>query len=319
MNSYHCSRFDVSLRTPPSLLFCFSLLLTAFFLAMPGTARTATAPTTDQNNTQQFIITPFEVQTETPHPHLQTGLANILATRVTKRTGHAVALHSTAADKMTDLLYQHDNTSAVHKILQEMGNTYLLAGTLKEKKEGYEITIQVFGDRPTAQITLSQTFKRLDRALSVLDDLSLDIAEKIFSIARPKKTDVAAASDGLEGFHTAHPERMYKEKKYNNKEDSKKISNSKIQLSNLSIQHLGKDTLPSSAALAMAAGDLNNDGKNEFVILERGNLALYHRTKNSSSFQRIASQPIASHLGLHTVYLADLDNNGLQEIYIGAS
>ena len=52
--------------------------------------------------------------------------------------------------------------------------------------------------------------------------------------------------------------------------------------------------------------------------MERANLALYHKGPNSS-FQRIAFQPLARHLGLHTVYLADLDNNGLQEIYIGAS
>ncbi|MDU9050310.1 MAG: VCBS repeat-containing protein [Candidatus Electrothrix sp. Rat3] len=265
---------------------------------------------------QQIIIPPFEVQTRTPHPHLQTGLANILATRVTKRTGHILAPHTTETDRMTELLRQQDNV-AVQKIIEEMDNTYLLAGTLKEKTEGYEITIHVFGHRPTSQIALSQTFNQLDRALSALDELSLDITEKIFSIPRPKETQIAAENGGLEGFHTAHPERFFKEKGYS----AEVTTESEIKNTDFGIQSIQSSTkgiLPSSTPLAMAAGDLNNDGKKEFVILERAHLALYHKGMNAS-FQRIASQPIASHLGLHTVYLADLDNNGLQEIYIGAS
>lgn len=100
---------------------------------MPGPAKTADIPMTARVPEQQIIIPPFEVQTRTPHPHLQTGLANILATRVTKRTGHILAPHTTETDRMTELLRQQDNV-AVQKIIEEMDNTYLLAGTLKEKQ-----------------------------------------------------------------------------------------------------------------------------------------------------------------------------------------
>ncbi len=283
---------------------------------MPGTASTADTPTAARISEQQIIIPPFDVQTGTPHPHLQAGLANILATRVTKRTGHILALHSTETDRMTELLRQQDN-AAVQKIIQNMDNTYLLAGTLKEKTEGYKITIHVFSHRPAAQISLSQTFNQLDRALSALDELSLNIAEKIFSIPRPKETQIAAETSGIEGFHTAHPERFFKEKEYSTEVTTEpEIKNTDFGIRG--IQSSQKDILPSSTALAMTVGDLNNDGKEEFVILEQANVALYHRGPNSS-FQRIAFQPIARHLGLHMIYLADLDNNGLQEIYIGAS
>ncbi|MCI5161686.1 MAG: VCBS repeat-containing protein [Candidatus Electrothrix sp. AX5] len=319
MNSYHCPLFATILRTPSSLLFRFYLIFTTFLLTMPGAASTANTPTAARISEQQIIIPPFEVQTGTPHPHLRAGLANILATRVTKRTGHILAPHSTETDRVTALLRQQDN-AAVQKIIQDMDNTYLLAGTLKEKTEGYKITIHVFSHRPAAQISLSQTFNQLDRALSALDELSLDIAEKIFSIPRPKKTQIVAETSELEGFHTAHPERFFKEKEYSTEVTTEPaIKNTDFGIRNIrDIQSSKKDILPSSTALSMAAGDLNNDGKKEFVILEQANVALYHRGPNSS-FQRIAFQPITRHLGLHTVYLADLDKNGLQEIYIGAS
>ncbi|MCI5125407.1 MAG: VCBS repeat-containing protein [Candidatus Electrothrix sp. AR5] len=327
MNSYHCHHFAVRLRTMPSLLFRLYILLTIVFLTIPVTASTTETTGDKQNRGKDkiIIIPPFKVQTRTPHPHLQTGLANILATRVTKRTGHIIAPHSTETDQLTDLLRQQDN-GAVQKIIQAMDDTYLLAGTLKEKKQGYEIKIHVFAHRPTAQISLSQTFNQLDRALSVLDELSLDIAERIFSVPRPKKAAVTAETGRLEGFHTAHPERLFKEKKYSlDVTAGSKIKNTDFGIQGTQdiqsiqgIQSSRKDILPSLTVLAMAVGDLNNDGKEEFVILEKANVALYHRDPKGS-FQRIAFQPLARHLGLHTMYLADLDNNGLQEIYIGAS
>ncbi|MCI5149510.1 MAG: VCBS repeat-containing protein, partial [Candidatus Electrothrix sp. MAN1_4] len=272
------------------------------------------------NAEEQLIIPPFDVHTTTPQPHLQTGLAHILATRVTQKTNHIVTPHNATTEKLTDLLRQQDH-AAIQKILQKISNTYLLAGTLTEKEQGYEIIIHVFGHRPTAQISLSQTFNRLDQALSALDELSLDIAEKIFSIPRPKKAKIVATGNGLEGFHTAHPERIFKEGKYNNaKEVRQDTLNLKPETtrSDLGILLSKKTILPSSTALAMAVGDLNNDGNEEFVILERANIILYHKGQDAS-FQRIAFQPLASHLGLHTIHLADLDKNGLQEIYIGAS
>ncbi|MCW5209818.1 VCBS repeat-containing protein, partial [Desulfobulbus sp. US1] len=115
--------------------------------------------------------------------------------------------------------------------------------------------------------------------------------------------------------HTAHPERLFKEKKHSADEIT---TGPEIKNTSFGIQSSRRDILPSSTALAMTAGDLNNDGKEEFVLLEKASVALYHRSPNSS-FQRIAFQPLARHLGLHTVHLADLDNNGLLEIYIGAS
>ncbi len=323
MNSYHCSHFALHLRTQATLLFYTYITLIICLIAiptLPNTGQSAESPSTAQNTHQDqynIIIPPFVVQTKTPQPHLQTGLANILATRVTRKTGHIIAAHNTSTDKITALLRQQDH-AAVQKILQKRGTTYLLAGTLTEKEQGYEMRVQVFGRQPAAQISLSQTFNRLDQALSAVDELSLDIAEKIFSIPRPQEAQLVTENDGLEGFHTAHPERIFKEKKYNAQNFEKNITESEVKNSDFGILSAKKDILPSSTALAMAVADLNNDGKEEFIILERANIALYHRAPDTS-FQRIAFQPLARHLGLHTVHLADLDNNGLQEIYIGAS
>lgn len=325
MTPRHYSRFTFYRQTQVTLLsYVYTFLYTSAckiliacfagcFVLISSTGDTAETPSA--NSKERLIIPPFDIQTTTPQAHLQTGLANILATRVTQKTNHIVSPHNATTEKLTALLRQQDYVT-VQEILHSMGNTYLLAGTLTEKKQGYEIIVHVFGHRPTAQISLSQTFNRLDHALSALDDLALDIAEKIFFIPRPEKAEIVV-TDGLEGFHTAHPERIFKEGKYSAKEVNQDILKPETKRSDFGILSSNKITLPSSTALAMAVGDLNNDGNEEFVILERANIIIYH--KGTDAFQRIASQPLARHLGLHTIHLADLDNNGLQEIYIGAS
>ena len=322
MNSYHRHHPAVGLQPALVFFFRFFLMSTGLFFIMPEAANTAELPTPTRNSEQQIIIPPFAVQTGTPHPHLQSGLANILATRITKRTGRVIAPHSAETDRLTELLRRQDNDT-VQEIIQGMDNTYLLAGSLKEKEESYEITIQVFGQRPATRTSFSQPFNQLDRALSALDELSLDIAEKVFSVPRPKKIKVAAQSGGINGFRTTHPERLFKERAYRADAEVTTAPESKnvafaLQGGGQGIQAARRDVLPSSTALSMVAGDLNNDGTEEFVFLEKAALTVYHQGPGAS-FQRIAVQPIAGYLGLHTVYLADLDNNGLQEIYIGAS
>jgi TolB-like protein len=320
MNSSHRSHFALRLQLQATtLLYYVYCTVIACLVAIPNTGQ-STEPTTTQNsryNQTEIIIPPFAVQTKKPQPHLQTGLANILATRITQKTGHSVTAHHEQTDKLTELLRQQDNMT-IQKIIQQQENTYLLAGTLKEKNQGYEMRVQAFGQQPTAHISLSQTFNRLDQALSAVDELSLDIAEKIFSIPRPQKAQFTAEHDGLEGFHTAHPERIFKEKKYTTKNVVDELTDSEVKTSAFGILSSKTDTLPISTAVAMSVADLNNDGKNEFIILERANVAIYHKTPDAS-FQRVSFQPLARHLALHTMHLADLDNNGLQEIYIGAS
>ncbi|MCI5113387.1 MAG: VCBS repeat-containing protein [Candidatus Electrothrix sp. AW1] len=335
MNSYY---WPQSFRLAPylrnqakRLLFVPFILIASFVacLALHSNIGFAAENPAARGAEKQIIIPPFKVQTKHPQPYLQTGLANILATRITKKTGYIVASHSPTTDMLTDLLAQQ-NYIRVQKILQKMDNTYLLAGVLREKQQGYEMTIHVFEHRPKAQISLSQKFQRLDRALSTVDELAVNIAEKVFSISRPTKDQVIPASNGFEEFHTAHPERIFKDKKFGANITQPKVKDNAFSkpssgmsssggISSSEMSSSKKYILPSSSTpLAIAVGDLNNDGKDEVIILERATLALYHTGPNAS-LQRIAFQPLASHLALHTVYLADLDHNGLQEIYIGAS
>lgn len=317
MNSCHRLHLNIFLRTASAFFF-------VLFLHLFLTASSQHAAEASENPQPQVIIPPFAIETRTPQPHLQTGLANILATRIGEKTGYIIAPHSSETDSLEALLQQHDN-AAMQKMIQGMKNISLLAGTLKEKEKGYEIIIQVFSSQSTAQLALSRTFNRLDSTLSTLDELALDIAEKVFSLPRPEKTESIPSDNGFQGFRTAHPERIFKEKRYSDEKGEKNektdadITQAAVKKNGLlETQSSRKDILPSSTALAMAAGDLDKDGKNEFVVLEKANVVLYHRNPDSS-FQAIAFQPVASHLGLHTVHLADLDHNGLQELYIGAS
>jgi TolB-like protein len=263
----------------------------------------------------KMIILPFTIQTSTPQAHLRTGLTNILATRMTKRTGLVAIQRNSKRDELTTLLQQGDH-QAIKKILKSMEGDYLLLGGLGQQEVGYEIAIHVFSRHNNAPASFSANINNLTRTLSAMDELSIDIAEKIFNIPRPEKQlgAIADNNDGMSGFQTSHPDRAYKQGLYNKEaiEHPELAENSTFRI--LSSR---RSEIISTSILAMDAGDLDGDGTEEIVVLERGNLALYRFS--ADQLQRVAEQPIAAHLGLHTIYLADLDKNGLQEIYIGAS
>ncbi|MCI5223579.1 MAG: hypothetical protein D3924_13145, partial [Candidatus Electrothrix sp. AR4] len=159
---------------------------------------------------EKIVILPFTVQTSGSQTHLRTGLTNILATRMTHRTGFVAIQRKTRMDELASLLRRGDKQEAV-KILKEAEGAYLLIGSLEEQELGYEIVVHVFNRQNKVPASFSTTFSSLSRALSAVDELSLDIAEKIFDRPRvEKQLSLIADSDGMAGFQTAHPDRAYK-------------------------------------------------------------------------------------------------------------
>ncbi|XOF34582.1 MAG: FG-GAP repeat domain-containing protein [Candidatus Electrothrix sp. YB6] len=302
-----------TIRIAAEKMFRLSVVFCCLLAALPTAAGAADSTVDEEKSSKEkIIIPPFTVQTKTAETYLRTGLANILATRMAKRTGLVAVPQDIGVAEPAALVEQEDG-AAVQQIIDNVPAAYVLLGSLTEQESGYIIRIHVFSRRQQAATSFSATMSNLARALPALDDLSIDIAEQVFSKPRPEKQPEAVAdTGGMDGFQTAHPERMYKEGKY-----QQQTAEPQLAESGFSVLSARRDPLPSSSALAMDIGDLNGDGQKELVVLEHGRLNLYHTGPNG--LRRIAAQLIAHHLAPHRVYLADLDKNGRQEIYIGAS
>ncbi len=316
-----------------SLIFLVSLLLVSL------SAANGFADAMDTSAVKgKLVIPPFTVSTKTPQAYLRTGLANILSTRMTRRTGLVVVHQAGVIEELAALAQQGDYLRVQQK-LKHMGDACLLTGTLKEKENEYEIVIYAFSRHNKGPLSFSATVNTLTRVLPTIDKISAAIASKIFHVQLPKKQSgpISDSEDGMSGFQTAHPDRAYKEGLYTKKDKEKDQKKAYNEPQDSEFKHNIEDNIQhnvenksespalsarhseeiAASVLAMDVGDLDGDGKEEIVLLERGKLALYRFTKDR--FQRVAEHSLASYLGLHTLYLADLNKNGRQEIYIGAS
>ncbi len=258
-----------------------------------------------------MVFLPFTIKTVPAQPHLQSGLTNILATRMTSRTGLIAVQRASDTGKLAALLQDGDQM-AFKKMLDNLHGDYLLIGSLEQQESGYEIMVYVFNRNRSTPSSFSKKITSLDRAIPVMDELSIDIAEKVFNKKRPEQfVSTVPGGDGMSGFQTAHPDRAYREGLY---DAATILGLDDDEFKVISSRRSRKIT---TAVRAMDVGDLDGDGEVEIVLLEKGNLALYHF--NADHFQHLTDTPVPNHLGLHGVFLADVNGNGLLEIYIAAS
>lgn len=284
----------------------FSLLLLVLTFFLPTTDSLANQQTTSAG---KIILLPFIVKTAELQEHLGDGLSSILATRMTEQTGLA-AVHGKSTGFPEELLRRGEH-GAAKKILQNMQGDYLVVSSLEQQESGYEIIIHVFSTK-TAATSFSRKTPGQEGVISALNELALEIAEKVFhKTAFPEKTNTVANTGIMGGFQTDHPERAYIAGAYKTPETSES-SNGAYKV--VSSRSSGKIT---ARIRGMDVADLDGNGREELVLLEQGNLALYRF--GPDQFQHIADYPLPDYLGLHKIFLADLDSDRRSEVYIGAS
>ncbi|MCI5147212.1 MAG: hypothetical protein D3923_17220, partial [Candidatus Electrothrix sp. AR3] len=137
----------------------------------------------------KMIFLPFTIQTTSGQEHLAAGLPNILATRLTAHTG-LTAVSGDNTEQLRDLLHKGEQRAA-KKILQKMQGDYLFVSSLEQQGIGYQLSIHVFSGQ-AAPAFFARTAPSLERIIPLLNELSVEIAEKVFQkktlTKKPKHT-----------------------------------------------------------------------------------------------------------------------------------
>ena len=259
----------------------------------------------------KIVFLPFTIQTAKPQQYLQDGLTDILATRMTNRTG-LTAVHRNSKTRQLATLIETGDQQAFKEMLNKMDADYLVIGSLEQRNTDYEIMIYVFNrNRPTPS-SFSRTIPALNRTIPAMDEISLEIAEQVFNkkLPEPLVSD-PPETEGISAFQTAHPDRAFKEGLY---QPATILGIDGDEFKVLSSRRSRKISRP---VRAMAVGDLDGDDREEIVLIGKGAISIYRFT--SDHFQHVADQPLPSYLVAHAVNLADLDGNGLLEMYIAAN
>jgi TolB-like protein len=259
----------------------------------------------------KIVFLPFTVQTGKPMQYLENGLTDILSTRITKLTG-LVAVHKSNETKQLATLMKSGDHQAFKDMLNKLDADYLVIGSLEQQGTSYEILVYVFNHKRPAPSSFSRTISALDLVIPAMDEISIQIADQVFSKKQPEQVVETSLEDkGISGFQTAHPDRAYKEGMY---QPAAIVGLDGDIFKVLSSRRSGKIKIPTRA---MTVGDLNGDGTEEIILIQTGNMTIYHL--NDDHFESIAEQSIPGYLTPQAVNLADLDKNGRLEIYIAAN
>lgn len=281
------------------------LLLTCCFASVTWGKN---APAATSGN---IVFLPFTVITQPAKPYLQDGLTEILASRLAKRTGF-IPIHKTSQTRMLAGFMERGDQQGFKNILMELSADYLVLASLEQQKNGYDIMVYVFDKEHSGPASFSRTIETLNKAIPAVDDIAGEITAVVFNKTTPEQLVQSTPQEtGMAGFQTTHPDRAYREGLYTKSPATNQPTPA-------------QSTLPSwhstpiePTVVAMDVGDLDGDGLTEIVLLSKGSIFLYRFS--ADQFQPIAEQTIPSYLTPHALRLADLDHNGLLEIYLTAS
>jgi TolB-like protein len=310
----------MNIRRNVRLFSGFLFLLLVLVAALPTSTWAAAQKATDKPG--KIIFLPFTVTTQPPQEHLRAGLTSILATRLEERTG-LDAVHG--ADKTGGLeqLLQQGRKEEIRTMLRNLHGEYLLAGSLEQQKDGYEILLHVFSGAKAAPASFSRKIDSIDKALTALDELSGEIAAKVFrklpnGEEEPLPT-AAVQGDKAVSFQTEHPDKAWRDGLYAAAEGHPAAAtvssiNNNSPFTMLTAQTSGELEL---SLRAMDAGDLDSDGREELVLLEQGRLLLSRFS--ADRFQQIAELQLPAHLAYHALHVTDMNGDHRPEICISAS
>ncbi len=282
-------------------------------LLLLGLAGPAAAAQGKKAKKARVIFLPFEVRLPGQYAYLREGLANMLASRVTAHAG-IIALHQSARARQLSAYLQEGREQEFARTLAKTRADYVVMGSLaKDSKGTFELTTHVFA-RSAASVPrrFTRTIDSLDGVMAGVDQLSWDIAAKVFGRQRPKPAQTAGAGKaGANPFTTENPERAFLEKLY---------QGSELGLNNASGFSLVTTRRSRKIPIdlrAMDVGDIDGDGQVEIVLATDTELLVYRFVENY--FQKVTSLALASYLRVHALNLADLDGDGRKEIYVSAN
>lgn len=289
----------------PAVLSILITLLTCLLLAASIAPAMAKGADTAK---RQVIFLPFTVEIPGSTAYLRNGLASMLASRLASRTDIAAVPQGASTEQMAKAL-KSGEYAAFSQQLRQSGADYLIIGSFAPKGDQFELTSYVFSNGTgQAPKKFTKNVTVIDQAMNAVDEMAWDISGGVFGQARP---DEPAKTKGSAAFQTAHPERAYREGRFAGTANGLETGG-RFELTE---SHRSK-TIPAEV-MDINAGDLNGDGVDEIVLLTNSALIIYATAEGQ--FQMVATVDLPNHLRYLSATMADLNNNGFQEIYISGS
>lgn len=289
----------------------FLLLVTAFVAVIISLPMRGEAETAKDQGSIAFL--PFEVNAGKDITYLREGVRDMLASRLSS----AVAVRVIAKKDIDKALGESGKVDQP-ALGKKLAADYLVTGSITAMGGSVSIDAKVFSVADQAvKESFFATAPREDDVIVAVDQLAWDIAEKIYGHARPQAKETSAPAGGQavqSSYQTAHPERAFMTASGSTFGGAPIIRPSnvpggagfvKTQNFNMNMQ-------------AMDVGDVDGDGQNEIIMADRDEVRIMRMQENRLiQFWRL---PLDNNrLKIHGVTVADIDKDGVSEIYVSAA
>ncbi len=275
-------------------------------------APSVTASQLETESSARVVFLPFSIQVPGPYAHLENGLSSMLQSRLASRAEITAVNSSESGKRLLNNLRNNTLKSFARELAQTKAE-YLILGSLDIAQNGYQLTAYVFSkDITQAPHSFQESIHSIDDAMTAMDRLSWTISEQIFAGTKPDQQPLSQeASSGMVALRTRHPDRIYREGLFTTA-DIDFASGAPFKLASTYRSPKIHD-----AFMDLNTADLDGDDHPEILALANTRLYIYQFIEEN--FVKIGEIPLARHLRLHAVTTADLDHNGIPELYISGN
>lgn len=287
-----------------------SRLLICYWLFLLVCAPWSSAAETEK---AQVLFLPFSIEIAGPYEHLQNGLPSVLAGRLASRASITAVSRTGSEDQLARAL-KAGEYRAFSNLLRQTGADYLILGALQPTGAAtFALICHVFTAAPgVPPEKFTIPLVAVDEAMTAIDNLAWEISGAVFAKPRPESQLTGPdGGDGMFAFQSAHPERAYRQERLSSRTPGLEIEGGIALVSSLR----GR-TMP-LRIMDINTDDLNGDGSDEILLLTTNSVLLYREV--AGQFQKIDEIDLPDHLRYLSITTADLNENGVAEIYIAGS
>ena len=271
------------------------------------------APAEKGDGVARVMVMPFDGAAAGNFQFLTDSIRAMISTRLAAKEQVELVDYALRVEDVRQLSGSPATPAGGESLFQRYRIDYLVSGALYELQTGLKVQVVVTGkEAGDSPLRLSVLAGSEDKILPEVELLVEEIVGKGLGIEIAGPVVVTGADGGEKGmaaFTTEHPEKVYKKGVY-----SGAIvpgEGNRIVVASTGVRR--SSTIP-SMLVTMATGDIDGDGFQEIVSASRTEVSVYRF--NETRFKEIATYKFANTHKIHAVNIADMDGNGVPEIYV---